>query len=337
MIDLNSDFGLVVAEEPAACCLCGRSSDERPILITEDIDLFTSLASGALDTVDTKCGVCEPCAYLAGWRWRMMSDEVAAPPFPREPKVVHVLIVRQRSITALTTTQVKVGGEFVPEEREKQISDPVIPRDILMVRRKEDPSSFALPGGKVEPGEAPLDAAVRELKEETGLHTWPAALELLHAGFTARTGKLAVVYLCRAYSGEPSTQEEGVDVEWKPGSPLAHSTSYRGYYIGVDLALNMRIKIQEISGANAPLCGRLGKAGRSYLDMVTTSGEDLSPDDRGLLKGYEFAMSGEEKQSAEVVYRQRPRREPAPVARAAAAVDDDADEEAEADSEDVPS
>ncbi len=38
---------------------------------------------------------------------------------------------------------------------------------ILYVRKPK--SKWALPGGKVEPGETPAQAAVRELNEETGL------------------------------------------------------------------------------------------------------------------------------------------------------------------------
>lgn len=40
---------------------------------------------------------------------------------------------------------------------------------ILAVSRKDDPAAFGLPGGKVDPGETPAQAVVRELKEETGL------------------------------------------------------------------------------------------------------------------------------------------------------------------------
>lgn len=46
-------------------------------------------------------------------------------------------------------------------------------RQLLVVQRKEDPSLWGLPGGKVEPGEAGLAAACRELREETGLVTQP--------------------------------------------------------------------------------------------------------------------------------------------------------------------
>ena len=40
--------------------------------------------------------------------------------------------------------------------------------NILSVRKK-DTAFFLLPGGKPEPGERPVDTALRELREETGL------------------------------------------------------------------------------------------------------------------------------------------------------------------------
>jgi mutator protein MutT len=40
---------------------------------------------------------------------------------------------------------------------------------ILGVSRKDDPTAFGLPGGKLDPGETHEQAAVRECREETGL------------------------------------------------------------------------------------------------------------------------------------------------------------------------
>lgn len=40
---------------------------------------------------------------------------------------------------------------------------------ILAVSRRDDPTKWGLPGGKVNPGESPYDAAVRETEEETGV------------------------------------------------------------------------------------------------------------------------------------------------------------------------
>lgn len=46
---------------------------------------------------------------------------------------------------------------------------------IFAVSRKGFKDDFGLPGGKVEIGETPLDAAIRELEEETGLKVRPEA------------------------------------------------------------------------------------------------------------------------------------------------------------------
>lgn len=46
---------------------------------------------------------------------------------------------------------------------------------ILGITRKNEPDKWGIVGGKVEMGEAPLEAALRELKEETGLEVRPDA------------------------------------------------------------------------------------------------------------------------------------------------------------------
>ena len=43
------------------------------------------------------------------------------------------------------------------------------PRGLLLVTKRAAPDVFYLPGGKPEPGEAPLDCLERELAEELGV------------------------------------------------------------------------------------------------------------------------------------------------------------------------
>ena len=50
---------------------------------------------------------------------------------------------------------------------------------ILTVSRKDNPEDFGIPGGKLEPGETPIEAAIRELFEETGVKIDPAYLDVV--------------------------------------------------------------------------------------------------------------------------------------------------------------
>jgi len=86
---------------------------------------------------------------------------------------------------------------------------------ILAVSRKDDPTMLGLPGGKVDPGETPEEAAARELWEECGIE----ALDM-HEVFSCSDaqGYVTTTFACKA-DGEIHTDEPGV-IRWVEPSVL---------------------------------------------------------------------------------------------------------------------
>lgn len=80
---------------------------------------------------------------------------------------------------------------------------------VLAVSRCDDPTMFGLPGGKVDAGETPEQAAIRELREETGLSGADPRLILVQ---TDAHGYETSTFACKV-NGEINTGEEGL-VRW---------------------------------------------------------------------------------------------------------------------------
>ncbi|MGX5695154.1 8-oxo-dGTP diphosphatase [Agromyces soli] len=131
--------------------------------------------------------------------------------------------------------------------------------EVLLGRKRHGlgEGRYVAPGGKLEPGETPVQAIVREVAEEVGLAVDERALEargVIDYRFPHRESwsQVSHVFVCRAWSGEPRESDElapewfALDAvplgemwddasRWLPGV-LAGGTVRRSFVFGEDLA-----------------------------------------------------------------------------------------------------
>ncbi len=95
--------------------------------------------------------------------------------------------------------------------------------DVLLIRRGAPPRAgeWSLPGGRIEFGERAADAALRELREETGCEGEIVALIEVVDGLMEDRHYVLIDYAVRWTAGEPIAGDDAQDARFFAPSELA--------------------------------------------------------------------------------------------------------------------
>jgi 8-oxo-dGTP diphosphatase len=92
--------------------------------------------------------------------------------------------------------------------------------EVLLIRRGTPPrqGEWSLPGGRIEPGERAMDAALREVREETGIEAEITGLIDVVDGLfpEAERHYVLIDYAARWLAGEPVAGDDAVDARFAP-------------------------------------------------------------------------------------------------------------------------
>ncbi len=90
--------------------------------------------------------------------------------------------------------------------------------EVLLIRRGTPPrqGEWSLPGGRIEPGERGMDAALRELREETGVEARLVGLIDVVDGIFPDAGRHYVLidYVAEWLSGDPCPGDDAIEAEF---------------------------------------------------------------------------------------------------------------------------
>ncbi len=83
---------------------------------------------------------------------------------------------------------------------------------VLLVKAR-DKNNWQLPGGRLESGETPIEALLREVKEETGL---TAQILQMTGKYRREDGTVARVYAAKARGKLAGASQEIIEQRWVP-------------------------------------------------------------------------------------------------------------------------
>ncbi|MFF3554597.1 NUDIX hydrolase [Streptomyces tsukubensis] len=120
---------------------------------------------------------------------------------------------------------------------------------LLLIKRAtpEGSLTWQFPAGKVEPGESPEDAVVREVKEETGLVV--TVTERLRERIHPETGVHIIYFACSILSGTAhrAAPDEVADIRWVPLRDVSHYVP-DGFFLPVQQYLDTTATRSEPRG-----------------------------------------------------------------------------------------
>lgn len=123
----------------------------------------------------------------------------------------------------------------------------------LLMGRRNDNGKWTNPGGHLDDGETPLDGAIRELAEETGIEVSPEDMEFLGSeDIITPTGKQYTIHTFRYISGTP----ELIDVTGDPDAETNH-------WSWVDISNNC-LPLEVRDNLHSPKNVLFNKLGLSY-------------------------------------------------------------------------
>lgn len=95
--------------------------------------------------------------------------------------------------------------------------------DRVLLCHRRDLDLWNMPGGALEPGEAPWDGAAREVEEEVGLNV--EITRLVGVYWKEKAKEVVFQFEGAVVSGQPSTSEEADEIRYFSLNELPHNLS----------------------------------------------------------------------------------------------------------------